>query len=83
MYIRCITEGMCAIALFWGGGDEALKALRAVSICMGLPLTFVSDLHTCEYVCLSVYNVGMRTCAITMRKKRGGTEGVGVHTLCQ
>uniref|UniRef100_A0A7S1HHQ7 Uncharacterized protein n=1 Tax=Hemiselmis andersenii TaxID=464988 RepID=A0A7S1HHQ7_HEMAN len=37
----CLTEGMCAVGLFWGGGDQALKALRAVSVCMGLPLTFV------------------------------------------
>eukprot|EP00282_Hemiselmis_andersenii_P038848 CAMPEP_0169444976 /NCGR_PEP_ID=MMETSP1042-20121227/10193_1 /TAXON_ID=464988 /ORGANISM="Hemiselmis andersenii, Strain CCMP1180" /LENGTH=891 /DNA_ID=CAMNT_0009556341 /DNA_START=80 /DNA_END=2752 /DNA_ORIENTATION=- len=37
----CVTEGMCAIALFWGGGQEALQALRALSVCMGLPLTFL------------------------------------------
>ena len=35
-----VTEGACAIALMYGGGDNALKALRAVSIASGLPLTF-------------------------------------------
>ena len=34
-----VTEGACAIALMYGGGSDALKALRAVSIVSGLPLT--------------------------------------------
>jgi len=34
-----VTEGACACALMFGGGTAALKALRAVSIVAGFPLS--------------------------------------------
>jgi len=36
-----ITEGACACALLVGGKDQALRGLRAVSICSGFPYTIV------------------------------------------
>jgi hypothetical protein len=37
----CCTEGACATALLYAGGNSALKALQAVSIVAGMPYTFV------------------------------------------
>jgi choline-glycine betaine transporter len=50
-----VTEGACAIALMFSGGTAALKALQAVSIISGFPLTmaicyFCASLHrACKY----------------------------------
>ena len=49
------TEGACACALMYGGGTAALKALRAVSIVSGFPLSIAicfmcAALHrACKY----------------------------------
>ena len=37
--------GLTAIALLYGGGDEALKALQAGTIAAALPFTFVVLLY--------------------------------------
>ncbi|EKX48971.1 hypothetical protein GUITHDRAFT_68154 [Guillardia theta CCMP2712] len=50
-----ITEGACATAILYAGGSDALTALRAVSICSGLPLTIAiclmctALLRACKY----------------------------------
>mmetsp|Transcript_46595 Transcript_46595/g.116728 ORF Transcript_46595/g.116728 Transcript_46595/m.116728 type:complete len:923 (-) Transcript_46595:217-2985(-) len=54
----CLTEGMCAVGLFWGGGGQALRALRAVSVCMGLPLTFVLCFMCASLLRAAKYDVG-------------------------
>ncbi|EKX40613.1 hypothetical protein GUITHDRAFT_88699 [Guillardia theta CCMP2712] len=50
-----VTEGACATAILYAGGSDALTALRAVSICSGLPLTIAiclmctALLRACKY----------------------------------
>ena len=50
-----LTEGACACALMYSGGSDALKALQAVSIISGFPLTIgicfmCASLHrACKY----------------------------------
>eukprot|EP00960_Hanusia_phi_P070607 767346-Hanusia_phi.AAC.2 len=50
-----VTEGACATAILYAGGSDALTALRAVSICSGLPLTIgiclmcTALLRACKY----------------------------------
>jgi len=52
------TEGACAIALMFAGGSNALKALQAVSIVSGFPLTMAISymcaalLRACKYDCM-------------------------------
>jgi len=51
----CCTEGMLAIALLIAGGNKALRALQAVSIIGGVPLT-----GFCCLICSSLW----RTCQL-------------------
>ena len=52
-------EGVIAATLLYGGGSEALKALQAGAITVGLPFTFILIL-----MCISLYK------GLTLEKKR-------------
>ncbi|XP_064598001.1 glycine betaine transporter 1-like [Liolophura sinensis] len=47
-----LTEGACATGLLVSGGDQALKALRVVSIAAGLPYTIVLN-----FMCIALWRV--------------------------